>query len=1080
MPVPTGSWTNRLTAQISDAVLVKGRLYFRSGRVDIEAGADNLLEATVHGSQQYHVRVGIHDKDIQASCTCPSFEKGDVCKHIWAALLAAESEGYLQDLASIPHPYIDVHFMDLLRDEFQLTPPAPSTHAPYKPAPWRHQLENLRSTWALEPLTPAEPSRRAWYVIDSQASNLSGRLLVRVGMSRRKKKGEWTPANFQDSTIRDLDDLSSEDQRILALMAGGKDTFTISFDVPTRYKLPVASHQTVMPLLCATGRCFLKASASDRLDTPLFWDDGPAWSVQMAVQRNETDKCYELTAWLRRGPETLPLSAASLLIKDLLVIGDRAARCDNRRTYAWIVYFRNARIIRVPFDARFDFISELARFPALPPMEMPEELQIEQRSPDGTPTLKIHRPEPAWNRQPNLQCELFFHYGSVQVSELEGSSAIFDPATNLFFKRDAELERSTAAQLSTFGIRPASGIPKHRWELAPSKLAAATRALLAAGWRVEADGKLYRQSGPLRVQVRSGIDWFELDAEATFDDQVVRMPEILKAIAKGETSVQLGDGSFGLLPEEWLERYRLIADFGTTGGGQLRFKRHQAGLLDALLASEPEVKFDELFLKLRQELENFGGIQQATAPDTFRGELRGYQREGLGWLQFLRRFAFGGCLADDMGLGKTVQVLALLDSEARTGPALVVVPRSLVFNWKQETAHFAPRLKILDQTSLDRQHRWTQLAEFDIIIVTYGTLRRDILTLKEIEFDTIILDEAQAIKNAASESAKAVRLLKSPNRLVLTGTPIENRLNDLWSLFEFLNPGMLGSAAVFRSHAVAKPGERDEETGNEPLRMIAQALRPFILRRTKEQVAQELPAKTEQTIYCELPPDQRRIYDELRDHYRESLLGRLDKLGMQKTRMHILEALLRLRQAACHPGLIDKARKAERSGKTDALLPQIKEVLEEGHKALVFSQFTSLLSIVRTMLDSEDIEYEYLDGKTRDREARVRRFQEDPGCRLFLISLKAGGLGLNLTAAEYVFLLDPWWNPAVEAQAIDRSHRIGQTKHVFAYRLIAQNTVEEKVLELQTTKRELADAIISADNSLIAGLTREHLELLLS
>jgi superfamily II DNA or RNA helicase len=1081
MPVPTGGWTNRLAPQLSDAVLVKGRLYFRAGRVDIEAGGHNILEATVHGTHAYQVRVSVHGKDIQAACTCPYFEKGDVCKHIWAALLAAEDEHWLEDIAFIPHPYIDVHFMDFVNDEFHVTPAAAqNTPPPAKQAVWRHQLENLRSTSAVEALTPADPTRRALYVIDSQASSVSGRLLVRVGISRKKKKGEWTPANFQDSTIRDLDHLGPEDQRILSLMAGGKDTFMMSFDVPTRYKLPGASHQIVMPLLCETGRCFLKLPNSDELGPPLVWDDGPSWSVQMAVQRNEADECYELTAWLRRGADTLPLNDASLLIRDLLVIGDRAARCDNRGTYPWIVYFRHARVIRIPFDARSDFISELARFPALPPMDMPKELQIEQRSPDGPPSLKIHRPEPIWNRQPNLQCDLIFHYGSLQVSELEKSSAIFDPATNRFFKRDLEVERNTASHLSSFGIRPASGNAKHRWELPPSKLAPVTRALLAEGWRVEADGKLYRRSGQLRVQVSSGIDWFELDAEATFDDQVVRMPEILKAISKGETSVQLGDGSFGLLPEEWLERYRLIADFGTTGEGQLRFKRHQAGLLDALLASEPEVTFDATFLKVRQELENFGGIKQATATDTFRGELRGYQREGLGWLYFLRRFGFGGCLADDMGLGKTVQVLALLDAEARTGPALVVVPRSLVFNWKQEAAHFAPRLKILDQTSLDRQHRWTQTAEFDIVIVTYGTLRRDILTLKEIEFDTIILDEAQAIKNAASESAKAVRLLKSPHRLVLTGTPIENRLNDLWSLFEFLNPGMLGSAAVFRSHAVAKPGEQDEETGNEPLRMIAQALRPFILRRTKEQVAQELPAKTEQTIYCELPPEQRRTYDELRDHYRESLLGRLDKLGLQKTRMHILEALLRLRQAACHPGLIDKVRKNERSGKIDALLPQVKEVLEEGHKALVFSQFTSLLSIVRTMLDGDNIEYEYLDGKTRDREARVRRFQEDPNCRLFLISLKAGGLGLNLTAAEYVFLLDPWWNPAVEAQAIDRSHRIGQTKHVFAYRLIAQNTVEEKVLELQKTKLELADAIINADNSLIAGLTREHLELLLS
>ena len=262
--------------------------------------------------------------------------------------------------------------------------------------------------------------------------------------------------------------------------------------------------------------------------------------------------------------------------------------------------------------------------------------------------------------------------------------------------------------------------------------------------------------------------------------------------------------------------------------------------------------------------------------------------------------------------------------------------------------------------------------------------------------------------------------------------------------------------------------------------ILARALRPFLLRRTKSEVAKDLPAKLEQTLYCELEADQRKHYDELRTHYRQSLLGRIDRDGLSKSKMHILEALLRLRQASCHIGLIDKTKTDEPSAKLDVLLPQIQELMDEGHKVLVFSQFTSFLAIVRDRLDTEQIDYEYLDGRTRDRQSKVDRFQTDPECRLFLISLKAGGVGLNLTAADYVFILDPWWNPAVEAQAIDRAHRIGQDKQVFAYRLIARDTVEEKVLQLQATKRDLADAIINADNSLIRGLGRDDLELLLS
>jgi SNF2 family DNA or RNA helicase len=311
--------------------------------------------------------------------------------------------------------------------------------------------------------------------------------------------------------------------------------------------------------------------------------------------------------------------------------------------------------------------------------------------------------------------------------------------------------------------------------------------------------------------------------------------------------------------------------------------------------------------------------------------------------------------------------------------------------------------------------------------------------------------------------------------LTLSGTPIENHLGELWSLFEFLNPGMLGSASLFQGVGGALRAP-DEETRT----LLAKAVRPFILRRTKDQVVKELPAKSEQTIYCELDATQRKLYNELREHYRQTLLGRIEDVGLAKSKMHILEALLRLRQAACHPGLIDKKRASESSAKLEALIPQLTEVMEEGHKALVFSQFTSLLSIVREHLDRSKVKYEYLDGKTKDRQQHVEKFQGDPDCKLFLISLKAGGVGLNLTAAEYVFLLDPWWNPAVEAQAIDRTHRIGQAKPVFAYRLIARDTVEEKVLELQKSKRALADAIIGEDNRLVGNLKREDLELLLS
>jgi SNF2 family DNA or RNA helicase len=540
----------------------------------------------------------------------------------------------------------------------------------------------------------------------------------------------------------------------------------------------------------------------------------------------------------------------------------------------------------------------------------------------------------------------------------------------------------------------------------------------------------------------------------------------------------------------------------------------------------------------------FDGLTAHDAGPGFQGVLRGYQRDGLGWLEFLRHFGIGGILADDMGLGKTIQVLAMLDDRyhqppppeapspppdgggegaAEKHPTLIVVPRSVIFNWIDEAARFTPTLRVQAYTGADRHALRAAFAEQDVIVTSYGLMRRDAAELRHHGFDYVVLDEAQAIKNPLSQAARAARLLKARHKLALTGTPVENHLGDLWSIFEFLNPGMLGSAAMFAQ--VLRNGGEDEpapaegapgtpgtpgpatETGAatqqgvpgtaQPVTLrpprtgrnglsaaaagqLARALRPFILRRTKKQVLTELPEKTEQTILCTMEPPQRLVYDQLLAHYRTSLLQKVDQRGLSRCSVMVLEALLRLRQAACHPALIDPQRSAEPSAKMDVLLERVEDLIDEGHKALVFSQFTSMLALVRAELDKRGVVYEYLDGQTRKRRQHVQRFQTDPNCPLFLISLKAGGLGLNLTAAEYVFILDPWWNPAVEAQAIDRAHRIGQTRHVFAYRLICQDTVEQRIAELQRQKKQLADAIVGGQENLLRTLTRDELEWLLS
>ena len=839
----------------------------------------------------------------------------------------------------------------------------------------------------------------------------------------------------------------------------------------SRHRVQLASVGVLMPLLCATGRFLIRHGSSPELQS-LEWDAGPPWSFRLGVCRDDKAAAYTITGTLRRDNEERPLTDPLLLVPGLVFFNGAVARFDDAGAFEWISFLRRAGHIRIPTKQRGELINELAQFPEPLPMDTPDELRVEPRQFAGPPHLMIQPIKDSWRQQDRLQCEVIFDYG-FKVAESHPGWAVHDAESEKHFMRDRDAEANALQRLIALGVHKAAAWNGSSWELSASRLPGLVNALLSEGWRVEAHGRLYRRPSKFNIAISSGIDWLELHGGAEFDGEAVALPEILKALGRGEKFVQLGDGSIGQLPEQWLERYGFVARLGHADNGQIRFTRSQAGLLDALLAAQPEVTFDEGFMRLRQEMESFAGIAAEDAPSTFTGHLRDYQRDGLGWFRFLRRFGFGGCLADDMGLGKTIQVLALFDSDERRGPALVVVPRSLVFNWKEEAARFAPRLQVLDFTGVGRKDRWEHIHQHDIVLTTYGTMRRDAPQLREIHFDTIVLDEAQTIKNPASESAKAARLLKSDHRLALTGTPIENSLGDLWSIFEFLNPGLLGSATVFRSQT---SGPLSQESAP----ILSKALRPFILRRTKEQVVRELPPKTEQTIYCELDRKERKLYNELREHYRAALLGRIEKVGIQKSRMQILEALLRLRQAACHPGLIDKIRADDSSSKIDALLAQLQEVVQEGHKALVFSQFTSLLAIVRKRLDAEQVVYEYLDGSTRDRQSRVQRFQEDKHCSLFLISLKAGGLGLNLTAAEYVFLLDPWWNPAVEAQAIDRTHRIGQSQRVFAYRLIAKDTVEEKVLELQKSKLELADAIITAENSALKQLDRQTLELLLS
>ncbi|MBV8845042.1 MAG: DEAD/DEAH box helicase [Bryobacterales bacterium] len=1041
----------------------------------------------------YDVELFLEDNALTARCDCAYFETDGGCKHLWATILAAEAHGYLSAVNGTTILDDGLWFeggpdQDADEDDEEFifqAPPAPKP--PPKPPSWKVQIDAIaQSNGPVRRQSENWPSKRqVLYIVEVNASQSAGCLVVATASRDLKGDGNFTRPKSLTLRRNQLAQLPQEDQQVLSYIAGGLQYWgwgsVVDAQLQSSYAIPHPLTATVMPLAAATGRCFLRMSATewDNLKT-LAWDDGGAWRFAMELTQSDKGR-WAAIGFFRRGEERMNLATPALITQGLIFANDRVAPLAEDAPFEWIAYLRKNGKIEAPGNERDELAAALLNAPNLPALEVPEELRFEEVVATPRPELKIH----ASGRHDNgkLRAELSFEYEGRRVLDWDRARGVFDPEKRLYFRRDLPAEKAAAAVLEKLGAKfvpPDYWTPEPRWEIAPTKLPRTVRELVEASWHIEADGKIFRRPGAFHMQVSSGVDWFELHGGVDYGNTSAKLPALLEALRRGEKMVQLDDGTYGLLPEEWLRRIGMVAGAGSAENGHIKFGRSQAGLLDALIATQPEAHCDETFARIREELRVFQGVNAAEQPAGFVGKLREYQREGLGWMDFLRRFSFGGCLADDMGVGKTAQVLAMLETRRemreagqQVPPSLAVVPRSLVFNWKEEAARFTPRLRVLDHTGMERSA--SDFSAYDLILTTYGTLRRDAVVLKDIEFDYVVLDEAQAVKNASTESAKAARLLRARHRLALSGTPVENHLGELWALFEFLNPGMLGSAQVFK---LAGPAARnpDEETR----RLLAHAVRPFILRRTKEQVARELPPKTEQTIYCEMKPEQRKVYNELRDHYRGALLKRIELEGLAKSKIQVLEALLRLRQAACHPGLIDKKRSSENSAKLDSLLSHLREVLDEGHKALVFSQFTSLLAIVRDRLDEEKIVYEYLDGATRNRQARVERFQNDADCRLFLVSLKAGGLGLNLTAAEYVFLLDPWWNPAVEAQAVDRAHRIGQTRQVFAYRLIAKDTVEEKVLELQRTKRDLAAAIISADNSLIRNLGREDLELLLS
>ncbi len=1042
-----------------------------------------FIAAHVLDGSPFEVMVTADQKNLQVFCTCRAFQDTfKVCPHISAVLLMASWNHYFRELeepqevnlVSVKEPQLPNWKIDIARIKNQL--PSPSFHSTSSP------LINSEIV----------------YIVDVTQTFSNHTLTIEAAFREKKKDGTWGKTKMARIKNDSFPELPDSDQALLSYLAAIPENLSPKKNPSYSYQsysyrnysyrgyyggyyiIPADRVKRILPQICQSGKAFLRETNTLH-SHPLQWEEGKPWGFSLEFSSHPP--YFIGKGVLSRKGEKIPLDQPSLLAAGGAVFfPDRAALLEDSGVFPWIVMLCKKNEIQIHENEKENFLAELLSLPQLPLLELPEEFKITKVSSPPKPNLHLKSPDLNLKYRPTVFAKLSFSYNGLEIYPQDPRHVLFHAGEREIHERNFIEENQAQKLLLEHGFRLTGKNGGQGWELPISKLNKTVKVLVEKEWHVEAEGKLFRPLRSSTLKISTEIDWFELDGQVDFEGSSVPFPKILEAVRKKENTVVLDDGTVGILPEEWLQQYGLLSSLAEIKDGTVTFSKNQAGFLDALLSLQPEIKSDERFSKIREKLQNFTGIKGAEPPLTFQGTLREYQKIGLGWLFFLQEFGFGGILADDMGLGKTIQILALLaarknsNKEKRIPPSLAVVPKSLIFNWKQEARRFTPDLRILDHTGTSREKNTNHFKDYDLVLTTYGTLRKDIFFLKDYPFDYLILDESQAIKNPNSDSAKAARLLSGQYRVALTGTPVENHLGELWSQFEFLNPSILGNSSLFQKLSGGETRSVSEE--NKPF--LSRSLRPFLLRRRKEDVAPELPAKTEQLIYCEMEGKQKEMYAQLREYYRRSLLKQIDTEGIAKTKIQILEALLRLRQAACHPGLLDESLAFQGSAKLDALFPQLFEVIEEGHKALVFSQFTKFLALVRNHLEKEKIPYEYLDGKTTDREGVVNHFEQDPECKIFLISLKAGGFGLNLTSAEYVFLLDPWWNPAVESQAVDRTHRIGQTKPVFAYRLIAKGTVEEKVLALQETKKELAQSILEEGDNLIRNMTVHDLELLLS
>lgn len=1119
-------YLKKIKHNFDPGVRLRGLEYATSGCVTIVSNNAQHVIAKVQGNSVYEVQLhwdkknapgkkkGRSSQIMTATCECPYFDGGDFCKHIWAVFIKVSDDKDYQSEYELAPPRVDLDagFVEDVYYDFEgeFSAPKSFSGSRRKPKPvavlrqstWQDVFDFVHQKVA-EPadhavqitqanLSPS-PTREAWFELEFGVFEK----LVLLNFHQRQlspagKPGKLKALRIGSISLNEFSDLDCEVLELLTATAppnqelAGLDSVQLNNRV-----LP-----QILGKIALTGR-LLKRQNSVELTTEhlVSFDEGerfrPVLRVIPLEKRALEATMYELNGFFVRGSlEEIAFADVDFISNEsqILCAGPRIIRfdCGSQAQFQLIEALASKLkndAVTIPARDLDLFMHTIFELPDLIECDFPPEIEVSRFL--GSPVGRVDIQQGTGLNQKHFQASVQFIYdGKHVVSALATKRYFFDKKMRRLIERDHTKERAMMDSLSVVE-------PKLRFILgrsaAPSavieheNLEQTALQLLSLGWDVRLEDQRFSPNKLTSTfKISSGIDWFELSAKSEIDGETIyELPELLKAIENDKGFIRLKNGELAFLNREDLAKLAFLRSLGSVKDDHIKFTKAQGAILSSVFGSDSKVESSAAFLDLHRQLNEFAGIKPSQEMRKFCGTLRDYQQFGLGWLEFLQKFGLGGCLADDMGLGKTIQVLALLQKLYSLGeatrPSLIVAPKSLVFNWLAEAGRFAPELKVFVLDTQSRNELQKNIKKYHIVLLTYNMLRIECETLEKIKFEYAILDEAQNIKNVGSQVAKAAKKLSALHRLALSGTPVENHLGELGSIFEFLNPGLLGSRPAFDSLT------REERKGGvQNLNLLRQALRPFILRRTKQEVLKELPPKVEKTIFVEFNDEERQSYDELKAYYRHQLLEKVEDAGLAKSKMNVLEALLRLRQAACHPGLLDKTKLGDFSPKLDALLDTLSEVIASGNRALVFSQFTCLLDIVKKHLVERNIKFLYLDGKTTNRGELVDAFQNRDDHPVFLISLKAGGVGLNLTAAGYCFILDPWWNPAVEAQAIDRAHRFGQTQQVMAYRLITRSTIEEKILDLQASKKQLADSIISENEGLLKSLTLEDLKMLLA